>query len=75
MNSAAITGHAVTFGVIDFYCVAREADINPIIVCEVCVAAASRFDRESEQPTFDKSDEILWLGNVKISEIRQLNRQ
>ncbi len=46
MNSAAITDHGVMYGVIDFYRIAREAGIKPIIGCEVYVAPNSRFDKE-----------------------------
>ena len=46
MNAAAITDHAVMFGVIDFYKAAKAAGINPILGCEVYVAPGSRFDRE-----------------------------
>lgn len=48
MNSAAITDHGVMFGVIDFYRVAKEAGINPILGCEVYVAPGSRFDKETQ---------------------------
>ena len=47
MDSAAITDHAVMYGVIDFYRAARAAGINPILGCEVYVAPGSRFDRET----------------------------
>ena len=47
MNSAAITDHGVMFGCIDFYKVAKEAGIKPILGCEVYVAPGSRFDRET----------------------------
>ncbi|MDY3817655.1 MAG: DNA polymerase III subunit alpha [Lachnospiraceae bacterium] len=46
MQAAAITDHGVMYGVIDFYKACKEADINPIIGCEVYVAPGSRFDRE-----------------------------
>ena len=46
MTSAAITDHGVMYGVIDFYRVAKEAGINPVIGCEVYVAPNSRFDKE-----------------------------
>ena len=46
MHAAAITDHGVMYGVIDFYKACKEADINPIIGCEVYVAPGSRFDRE-----------------------------
>lgn len=47
MDSMAITDHGVMYGVIDFYRVAREVGIKPILGCEVYVAPGSRFDRES----------------------------
>ncbi|MCX4341012.1 MAG: DNA polymerase III subunit alpha [Lachnospiraceae bacterium] len=46
MDSAAITDHGVMYGAVDFYKVAKEMGINPIIGCEVYVAPHSRFDRE-----------------------------
>ena len=46
MDSAAITDHGVMYGVIDFYRAAREAEIKPILGCEVYVAPNSRFDKE-----------------------------
>ncbi len=46
MNAAAITDHGVMYGVIDFYKACREADINPVIGCEVYVSPGSRFDKE-----------------------------
>ena len=46
MDSLAITDHGVMYGVIEFYKVAKEAGIKPIIGCEVYVAPGSRFDRE-----------------------------
>ena len=45
MNSAAITDHGVMYGVIDFYRAARNAEIKPILGCEVYVAPGSRFDK------------------------------
>ena len=47
MNAAAITDHGVMYGVIDFYKACREAELNPVIGCEVYVAPGSRFDREA----------------------------
>lgn len=46
MDSAAITDHGVMYGVIDFYRACKEADINPVLGCEVYVAPNSRFDKE-----------------------------
>lgn len=42
----AITDHGNMYGAIDFYKACKEADIVPIIGCEVYVAPGSRFDRE-----------------------------
>ena len=47
MTSGAITDHGVMYGVIDFYKACKDADINPIIGCEVYVAPGSRFDKET----------------------------
>lgn len=45
MNSLAITDHGVMYGVIDFYRLAKERGIHPVLGCEVYVAPRSRFDR------------------------------
>ena len=45
MNSAAITDHGVMYGVIEFYCAARDAGIKPILGCEVYVATGSRHEK------------------------------
>ena len=46
MDSVAITDHGVMYGIIDFYKVAKEAGIKPIIGCEIYVAPNSRFEKE-----------------------------
>ena len=45
MGSLAITDHGAMYGAIDFYRLAREAGINPIIGCEMYVAPGSRLSR------------------------------
>ena len=45
MTAAAITDHGVMYGVIDFYKACKEADINPVLGCEVYVSPSSRFDK------------------------------
>ena len=47
MTAAAITDHGVMYGVIDFYKACLEAEIDPIIGCEIYVSPGSRFDKES----------------------------
>ncbi|MGI9016021.1 MAG: DNA polymerase III subunit alpha [Euzebya sp.] len=42
MSSCAITDHGVMFGAIDFYTAARKNGINPIIGCELYLAAGNR---------------------------------
>ncbi len=49
MDSVAITDHGVMFGVIDFYKVAKEHGIKPIIGCEVYTAARTMHQKEVEK--------------------------
>ncbi len=49
MNHLAITDHGNMYGVIDFYRVAKDIGINPVIGCEIYVAPGSRFDRENSK--------------------------
>jgi DNA polymerase III subunit alpha len=51
MPAVAITDHGVMYGVIDFYQAAEKRGIQPIIGCEMYVAAGSRFDRAGAQKT------------------------
>jgi DNA polymerase-3 subunit alpha len=46
MPALAITDHGNMFGTIEFYQLAYQAGIKPIIGCEVYVAPGSRFDKE-----------------------------
>jgi DNA polymerase-3 subunit alpha len=47
MGSLAITDHGVMYGAIKFYLEAMEAELKPIIGCEVYVALNSRFSRNA----------------------------
>ncbi|MFH1457744.1 MAG: DNA polymerase III subunit alpha [Candidatus Omnitrophota bacterium] len=47
MDCLAITDHGNMFGAVEFYLEAQKAGIKPIIGCEIYVAPASRFDRNS----------------------------
>jgi len=47
MPSIALTDHGVMYGVIDFYKLAKNAGIHPVIGCEVYVAPRRRFDKEA----------------------------
>lgn len=47
LPALAITDHGNMFGAIDFYQTAYEYGIKPIIGCEIYVAPASRFDKDT----------------------------
>ncbi len=49
MSSLAITDHGNLHGAIDFYRIAHEAGVKPIIGCEMYVAPASRHDRDPNE--------------------------
>ena len=44
-TAVAITDHGAMYGAVNFYRACKEADIKPIIGCEVYVASGSRFAR------------------------------
>ncbi|MCL2494951.1 MAG: DNA polymerase III subunit alpha [Oscillospiraceae bacterium] len=46
MDSLAITDHGNMYGVIDFYRLAKEKGVRPIIGCECYVASRTRFDKD-----------------------------
>ncbi|MFV0315119.1 MAG: DNA polymerase III subunit alpha, partial [Anaerotignum sp.] len=48
MDSIAVTDHGAMFGAIEFYKAALEADVKPIIGCEVYVASESRFKKDGK---------------------------
>ncbi len=45
-TAVAITDHGVMYGAVDFYKAAKKAGIQPIIGCEVYVAARTRHDKQ-----------------------------
>ncbi len=45
-SAVAITDHGVMYGAVDFYKAAKKAGIQPIIGCEVYVAARTRHDKQ-----------------------------
>jgi len=49
MDSLAITDHGGLYGAIDFYQMANNKGIKPIIGCELYVAHGSRFDRNPSE--------------------------
>ena len=49
MDSLAITDHGTFYGVVDFYSACRDANIKPIIGCEVYVAHKSRLEKNPSE--------------------------
>ena len=49
MDSLAITDHGTFYGVVDFYSACRDANIKPIIGCEVYVAHTSRHEKNPSE--------------------------
>ncbi len=66
MNSAAITDHGVMYGVIDFYNVAKNAGIKPILGCEVYVAPGSRFDKTPGSNNEERYYHLVLLAENNI---------
>ncbi|KUK36541.1 MAG: DNA polymerase III subunit alpha [Thermacetogenium phaeum] len=58
MPALALTDHGVMYGVIDFYKLAKNAGLHPVLGCEVYVAPRSRHDRN---PHVDDSPHHLVL--------------
>lgn len=52
MGAVAITDHGNMFGALTFYEKANQADIKPIIGCEVYVAPLGRYRREQSDPRY-----------------------
>lgn len=54
MKACAISDHGNMFGVIDFYFGAKEAEIKPVIGCELYITKGSRFEKrgKGEENTF-----------------------
>lgn len=66
MDSLAITDHGVMYGVIDFYCAAKAAGINPVLGCEIYVASGSRFDREAGNAKESRYHHLVLLAENDI---------
>ncbi len=47
-SAVALTDHGVMYGAIEFYKACKKEGIKPIIGCEIYVAPATRFDKDSE---------------------------
>jgi DNA polymerase III subunit alpha len=60
MPSIGLTDHGVMYGSMEFYTKAKKAGLNPVIGCEVYVAARSRFQRENHK--VDGSHHLILLA-------------
>ncbi len=52
MPAVALTDHGVMYGAIDFYKACLDADVKPIIGCEVYVAPRTRHDRDPRKDRY-----------------------
>jgi DNA polymerase-3 subunit alpha len=49
MTALGLTDHGYMYAVIDFFRMAKEAGIKPLIGCELYIAPRSRFDKETKE--------------------------
>src|SRR2546427_10711820 len=64
----ALTDHGVLYGAIDFYQMAREKGIKPIIGCEVYVAPGSRFEKKTTSGGRDVYHHPVLLAKNEIGD-------
>ena len=57
MDACAVTDHGVMYGVVDFYRACRDADIHPVIGCEVYVCP----DMDEKQSAFREYSHLVLL--------------
>ncbi len=62
----AVTDHGVLYGAIDFYKAAREAEIKPIIGCELYVAPGSRFEKKTATGGRDVYHHLVVLAKDSV---------
>ena len=60
MPAVALTDHGVMYGSMEFYLKCKKAGINPVIGCEVYVAARGRHQRDSHK--IDGSNHLVLLA-------------
>ena len=61
MRALAVTDHGNLFGAIDFYSLAKEAGIKPILGAELYIAPRSRFERSGEDGTYEGANHVTVL--------------
>jgi DNA polymerase-3 subunit alpha len=71
MPAVTITDHGNMFGALEFYEMAKKAEMKPIIGCEVYLAPRSRFDKHARAENVISGDEdrtyhlVLLAGDLK----------
>ena len=71
-TACAITDHGVMYGCIDFYRAMKEADIKPILGCEVYVAPRTRFDKDGKQDSSPHHLVLLCENNTGYRNLMKL---
>jgi DNA polymerase-3 subunit alpha len=70
MNAVAITDHGNLYGAIQFYKAAKDAGLNPIIGCEIYVAAGSRLGKNGEKNNYHlvllAKDKTGWQNLIQL---------
>jgi DNA polymerase-3 subunit alpha len=61
MPAVAMTDHGNMFGAVEFYSLAKSANIKPILGCEVYVAPGSRFDKSNARGSSEASYHFVLL--------------
>lgn len=64
MPSVALTDHGVLYGAIEFYKLAKQHGIKPIIGCEIYLAPRTRHDREVRLDDFQYHFILLAKNNI-----------
>lgn len=72
MGSLAVTDHGVMYGVIDFYKVAKEAGIKPIIGVEAYIAPRGHKKKEGKIDTNPRHITLLARDNAGYQNLMQL---
>jgi DNA polymerase-3 subunit alpha len=66
MPALAVTDHGNLFGAIDFYALAMDEGIKPIIGSEVYIAPGSRFERSNQDSGYEGASHITLLAKDQV---------
>ncbi len=72
MDSIAITDHGAMYGAMDFYMMARDEGVKPIVGCEFYVAARSRHDRDRKLDSASSHLTIIATDDAGYRSLLQL---